>query len=260
MLIGFDSLQESAAIAAPAVIFTPSPMAEVGQEVERPAGSLTPVCQPARPSHPLRRISMASLINEVGNKYGRLTVSRYSGDSKYECICECGEVIVTRSADLRRGKSTSCGCARSEALTTRNHTHRLSKHPAYKSYHQAKYRCSNPNNEWFHRYGGRGIQFLLPSFEDFWAVMMRSWFDGATLGRQDNDGDYELSNVRWETKAEQTLNRSCSVKIEFKGITKNQSQWANDLGITSSDLIARLKHHPIEIALTMPKRITRRTK
>ncbi len=40
---------------------------------------------------------------------------------------------------------------------------------------------------------------------------------GYTLGRKDNDGDYELSNCRWETRMDQSRNMRRTVFIELDG-------------------------------------------
>lgn len=53
------------------------------------------------------------MINEIGNKYGRLTVlqpDRSKGKLKWLCSCECGKTVIVDGADLRRGHTTSCGC------------------------------------------------------------------------------------------------------------------------------------------------------
>lgn len=58
-------------------------------------------------------------INEVGNKYGRLTViSRNGSDAKgsalWLCRCDCGAEKVIRGTDLRTGHTKSCGCLEHE--------------------------------------------------------------------------------------------------------------------------------------------------
>lgn len=52
-----------------------------------------------------------------GEKYGLLDVIEYSGvdihhNSKYICRCKCGNFVEVRGANLRSGKTTSCGCKR----------------------------------------------------------------------------------------------------------------------------------------------------
>ena len=54
--------------------------------------------------------------DEVGNRYGLLTVERmYHGDGKgtiWVCRCDCGNEVAVRGIDLRCGNNRSCGCLR----------------------------------------------------------------------------------------------------------------------------------------------------
>lgn len=57
------------------------------------------------------------MINEIGNKYGKLTVlekvPRPEGrpvGAYWLCQCECGNQKIIRGADLRAGGVNSCGC------------------------------------------------------------------------------------------------------------------------------------------------------
>jgi len=68
--------------------------------------------------------------------------------------------------------------------------------PWYFSYSSAKSRCTNPNVKYYHRYGGRGIKFLMTR-EDvayLWGRDKAELMDNPTIDRIDNDGNYELSN------------------------------------------------------------------
>ncbi len=46
----------------------------------------------------------------TGKKFGRLTVLKYAGSSKWECKCECGNTKIIRGDSLRSGNTKSCGC------------------------------------------------------------------------------------------------------------------------------------------------------
>lgn len=57
------------------------------------------------------------MIDETGNRYGKLTVIKTAGvgtQGKYlfECKCDCGNTIITQGFYLRNGDTTSCGCAK----------------------------------------------------------------------------------------------------------------------------------------------------
>lgn len=58
--------------------------------------------------------------NRLGNKYGRLTVIRYTRNDNsekpmWECKCECGNRTEVRGSDLEMGKIKSCGCLHAES-------------------------------------------------------------------------------------------------------------------------------------------------
>lgn len=65
-------------------------------------------------------------IDEVGNKYGRLTVIERTGtkyDSSYAawlCKCECGETTIVTGSHLRTGSVRSCGCLHRETSSRLN--------------------------------------------------------------------------------------------------------------------------------------------
>lgn len=75
----------------------------------------------------------------------------------------------------------------------------------------ARNRCRSPNNPLFYRYGGRGIEYRLPepvgAAVDALLAALGPRPVGKSLDRRDNDGHYELSNLRWATASEQANNR-----------------------------------------------------
>lgn len=80
-------------------------------------------------------------------------------------------------------------------------------------------RCYNPNNDWYHRYGGRGITVCdrwlgKHGFENFLADMGEKP-PGMSIDRFPNgDGPYEPGNCRWATAKEQTANRKATKLTE----------------------------------------------
>lgn len=200
---------------------------------------------------------MAKIKDEVGNRYGRLTVlhagKMHRNLQHWVCLCDCGRTSDPISgASLRHGITKSCGCLKKINCASR--THGMTGHPALESYKGAKARCTNPSNTSFDYYGGKGIEFRLPPFQEFWAKLGQSWFVGATLERKENDGHYELGNVVWATRAEQNLNTRRSVMLTLDGETKNLSTWAAEIGINLTTLRERIQKWGVELALTTPKR------
>ena len=80
--------------------------------------------------------------------------------------------------------------------------------PEYHSWCAMRNRVLHESHEWYHRYGGRGITICerWNSFENFIADMGRKPSPEYTLGRTDNDGNYEPGNCKWATVAEQAKN------------------------------------------------------
>lgn len=82
--------------------------------------------------------------------------------------------------------------------------------PEYSSWRSAKYRCCNPRNAAYPRYGGRGISMSPLWLHDFAAFLahMGPRPSGTSLDRYpDNSGNYEPGNCRGATPKEQAANR-----------------------------------------------------
>ena len=201
---------------------------------------------------------MSKFIDLTGKPHGKFTplervINESGKQTLWRCLCAWGNERVVAAGNLRSGAVKSCGCDKREIASKRATKHGLSKHPAYESYSCAKQRCTNPKHKNYGEYGRRGIEFRLPPIADFWATLGDTWFEGATLERIDNNGHYELGNVRWATRREQCLNTRNSRKLTLNGVTKNLCQWAEHLGINQASLRERLRKWPMEKALTTPK-------
>ena len=88
-------------------------------------------------------------------------------------------------------------------------THGMRNTPIYNVWRNMRQRCLNPNHPRYADYGGRGITVCdrwHDSFETFHADV-GDMPAGMTLDRIDNDGNYESSNVRWATRADQNRNQ-----------------------------------------------------
>ena len=148
----------------------------------------------------------------IGNVYGRLTVVKRAPKEKnikpkWECLCECGEITIVFGYVLRRGATESCGCLANELSSIRETTHGATRTAEWRSYHAAKNRCQNENNDAYDRYGGRGIEFRFSSFEEFFEELGFKPTTKHSVDRIENNGHYEAGNVKWSTAKEQANNR-----------------------------------------------------
>jgi len=127
--------------------------------------------------------------------------------------------------------------------------------PLYICWRRMKQRCLDKNDKRYPRYGGRGITVCDKwlEFEGFVEDMGDSWFKGASLERNENDGNYEKSNVRWIPMAEQAKNRKDTVHIEWQGRTMCMADWERELGFKKGTIRMRLRYYgwSVEQALTI---------
>jgi hypothetical protein len=162
------------------------------------------------------------IIDLVGRRFGRLTVSNFSHSVGtryyYNCLCDCGNSKTIRYDALTDGRTKSCGCLQKELAKIRcvevgkkqkhGHSvgHKLS--PIYNSWMSMKRRCTYTKYVGWKRYGGRGIKVCdrWMKFENF-LEDMKERPDGMTLDRIDSDGDYTPENCKWSTPKEQSNNR-----------------------------------------------------
>jgi hypothetical protein len=199
------------------------------------------------------------LIDLSGKSFGRWFVSDYAGKSYWNCVCECGTVRKVNGKNLTLGTSSSCGCYVAEINTK----HGMSRTRVYSIWEGMKQRCTSPSSSYWHRYGGRGIKVCerWQSFENFYADLGEPPSKQHSLGRIDNDGDYEPSNVRWETLEQQNNNKVLNHKVTIDGVTKTLTQWAEENGLKPSTVMSRVSYGWSDYdAVTLPSKRGQRYK
>lgn len=193
---------------------------------------------------------MGKFIDLTGQRFGRLTViertANHNGRTCWKCQCDCGNVKNVIGKDLRNGKTRSCGCYNREVC--RHVTHGLSKTKIYKVWCDMRDRCFNPKKERYPQYGGRGITVCdewaksdcFPAFYEYVSKLEHFGEDGYTLDRIDVNGNYEPSNIRWATDAEQRRNRTDNHYIEIGGKQMVLADVVRIAGVTRKTIYDRL--------------------
>lgn len=202
----------------------------------------------------------------TGYVSGRLTVikmveEKYRRITQWLCKCECGNTKVLRRDNITgKNPHLSCGCLAKEALlrcaTVHGATKNGSPTPEYRSWQKMIQRCTNPNGNAYHHYGGRGITVCdrwLHSFENFLVDMGERPSLSHSIDRIDTNKGYSPDNCRWATKKEQSRNTRRNIMVTYNGKTQCISAWAEELGINKKTLSDRIKRwESLEIAFNTP--------
>ena len=182
-------------------------------------------------------------LDLVGKKFGRLTaikrVGTQNGHVTWLCKCDCGNETVVSASTLKSGYTKSCGCLWKDSIYEFNHSERRkettrkakTKHGMkgtriYRILQAMRQRCRNSNVPCFKYYGGRGIAVCdewEKSFQSFydWSIA-NGYSDELTIDRIDVNGNYEPSNCRWVSMAEQNKNKRRNkngIKVETSNIS-----------------------------------------
>ena len=199
-------------------------------------------------------------LNLIGQKYGRLLVISEAGKNRFgqilwHCRCNCGNESIVYGNDLKNGHTKSCGCLKRAQIIERSTTHGLSRTVEYRAWKGAEKRCINSSYKSFHRYGGRGIEFRLPDFQEFFEHIGPRPSDKHSLDRIDTDKHYEIGNLRWATTEIQDRNKSNNRYLTYQDETLCLAEWTEKLGFSKSLISKRLKHGwSVEKALSTPPR------
>lgn len=187
---------------------------------------------------------MPTLVNIIGERYGRLVVLKRAANNKYglpawDCICDCGTICTVSGKSMKAGHTTSCGCAYMETRKGAK-THGMYGTPEYNVWAGIIRRCTDKNQPHYNRYGGRGIcvcRSWRNSFASFYKDMGDRPSVNHSLDRINNDGNYTKNNCRWATRAEQLRNTSRNVNISLYGETKCMADWCREHGVTNATIL-----------------------
>ena len=187
--------------------------------------------------------------NLTGQKFGRLTVvsldKNIKGKIYWLCKCDCGKIVSVLRSSLTSGNTKSCGCYKRNLDKKRFRKHGMTNTRIYRIWSGMKKRCNNPKDSNYNFYGGRNIKVCEDWEKNFinfynWA-MANGYKEDLTIDRINNNGNYEPSNCRWITQAEQTRNERSNVRITIDGKTKLLSEWARESGIDRRTIAKRIR-------------------
>lgn len=152
---------------------------------------------------------MSRIVDLTGLTFGLLTVIERNGTSDHGkslwlCSCRCGGECTVIGGNIVQGKTTSCGCVRSEQAGALKFIDGRRSHPLYEVWSEMKRRCLDPRRHNFKWYGAKGVKVCdrwLNSFEAFLEDMgPRPVDENAVpfdIDRIKSDGNYEPANCRW---------------------------------------------------------------
>lgn len=196
----------------------------------------------------------------TGMKFGRLTVlGRNSTDyitpstgkhqSRWDCVCECGNTTTVVCGQLNSGKTKSCGCLQKERSAEAHTKHGYRYERLHSVWANMKNRCYNKNYKEYNSYGGRGIKVCdeWQKYEPFREWAMNNGYDESrprgqlTLDRIEVDGMYEPSNCRFVNMHRQANNKTDNVFVTYLGESHTISEWASLLGVSYHYLYYRFR-------------------
>lgn len=183
----------------------------------------------------------------IGNTFGRLEVIGSAPDHvrryrRWTVRCVCGEEFMVLEDNLKAGKSQSCGCLNRERTSQANRRHGRTYTRTWNAWTNMRKRCA-PGSKWHVWYAARGIKVCQRwvQFENFYTDMGECP-PKYSIDRIDVNGDYELSNCRWATWAEQMRNRRSNHYIECNGDRLIIEDWARKTGIPSKTIHQRIRY------------------
>jgi hypothetical protein len=131
-------------------------------------------------------------------------------------------------------------------------------------------RCYNPKHKCYKNYGGKGITvceewICNEGLDNFykWAIENGYYYEKEDCGysklsidRIDNNKGYSPDNCRWVTRKQQSLNKSNTIYVEYKGCTKPLKTFCDEFDLDYHAVFLRIyrRKWSIDKALSTPIR------
>ena len=142
------------------------------------------------------------LLEDLGMQFATETSKEKKRYGLFKCYC--GNEFKVRTADIKSGRTKSCGCLYEE----KNTKHGLRSHRLYGTWKNIVIRCCHKDNKSYKNYGGRGITVCSEwlDIENFINDMYPSYKEGLSIDRINNDLGYSKDNCRWANQTVQNQN------------------------------------------------------
>lgn len=107
----------------------------------------------------------------------------------------------------------------------------IKSHPWYQRYGQIKQRCNNPKAVGYKDYGGRGIKCFLTikQMKFLWFRDKAYLMEFPTIDREDNNGNYELSNCRFIENVDNVVRNNIKSVLQYSLEGKFIKEWDSQL-------------------------------
>ncbi len=172
-------------------------------------------------------------------RFGSLRVIKLIGSDKHskriwQCHCDCGNVVIVPTGDLRSGHTKSCGCLK----VSRMRTHGMHNTRTYRIWRAMLNRSRQ--QQYAKYYSEISVCERWTRFEDFLEDMGDAP-DGLSIDRIDNSLGYSPSNCRWATQKQQTRNTRRRKEYELNGKRMSLIEWSEHLGVSHELLRGRVR-------------------
>jgi hypothetical protein len=164
------------------------------------------------------------------------------------CRCSCGHEQLIENRRIVINDAHSCRkCANKGTPKHNKYKTRL-----YSIWKNMRSRCYIKGNNNYPHYGARGITICKAwgDFMQFYSWSMENGYaDNLTIDRHNNNGNYEPSNCRWVTQAEQLNNTRRNLLLTYERKTMTLKQWSKKTSTPYGTMRYRYKHgwEPMEV-------------
>lgn len=158
--------------------------------------------------------------------------------------CFCGNEFKTRIADIKNGKTKSCGCYNKQRIKESNTKHNLSSNKLYSVWYDMMNRCYNKECSEFARYGNIGVYVCQEwhNIENFINDMSSTFKKGLTLDKDTicikkgiSPAVYSKDTCLWTTKkiqARATKKLRINNTSGYRGVSWNKKNKKFQVHIT----------------------------